>query len=544
MAEFYLEETWLGVLFLVIMFGIFYYIGWTSRRRTVDADDFYAAGFTIGPVVNGLAMAATWASLATFLGVSALILQLQVPFVYLWIQWALSIPLITLLYGTSLRRIKTFTPAGFMRLRYGNEVTVMVAGWMTLVAIMYALGQMVGLGATFELLFGIPYTTAVIISGFATLGFIIIGGMYGASFNAAFQCAVMLVAMIAPMGAVLYALDSSGWWFPPLGYADMIPALLAEMPDFFDTRYEFRWYLALIFPFTLGPVALPHLAMRVFTSASLPSARAGNTWFVFFLGLLFTASYSIGFVGNYFTATTGTVIENPDHIYLVLSVVYTPQAVAAFVMAGAIAAGLSTIAGNLMAISALVGNDLINVIAPHWPSRKKMTLGYISLAGGGVIALVLAFSPPEFLVTSILWAFGILASTVTPGLLLGVWWKKANKLAMMISGMICGITYLVISPHVLPGIVVGEGVTASLGMSGALVTVPLSFFLFITLSLIFDRVKGLHHLAPSMEEKKLVDRIHGWGEDYDENRYNWTLAPAIMAIVFLAIFFWGLVPWS
>ena len=112
-------------LFLLFFYGV----GYMASRKTASDEDFYAAGFSIGPVTNGLGMAATWASLATFLGVIALIQKLQVPFVYLWIQWAISIPLLTLLYGTSLRRMKAFTPASFIKARYGKGATITIVCW-------------------------------------------------------------------------------------------------------------------------------------------------------------------------------------------------------------------------------------------------------------------------------------------------------------------------------------------------------------------------------------------------------------------------------
>ena len=145
-AEYALSNVWVGLGIVGLLFMIFYYVGYTASKKTVSDEDFYAAGFSIGPVTNGLGMAATWASLATFLGVIALIMNLQVPFVYLWIQWAISIPLLTLLYGTSLRRMKAFTPATFIRQRYGKPSTIVIVCWMILIMIMYALGQMIGLG--------------------------------------------------------------------------------------------------------------------------------------------------------------------------------------------------------------------------------------------------------------------------------------------------------------------------------------------------------------------------------------------------------------
>jgi Na+(H+)/acetate symporter ActP len=542
--KYVLDNVWIGLGVVIVLFACFYYVGWWSSRKTSSEEDFYAAGFSIGPVTNGLAMAATWASLATFMGVIALIQKLQVPFVYLWIQWSISIPLLTLLYGTSLRRMKAFTPASFIKVRYGNVAAICVVAWMCLVMVMYALGQMIGLAQAFEMLFGVPYNTALIVAGIATVGFITLGGMYGASYNAAFQMVVMIIAMVAPMGAIMKQMGASGWWFPPLLYGDMVPKMLAVIPTFFDMKYDFRWYFAPIPAFTPGPVFLPHLAMRVFTSSSVKSARWAVVWFAIFLGLLFCGTYVAGFAGNYFRATTGNVIEKADQTILVLNVFYNPTIVAAFVMGGALAAGLSTIGGNLMAITGLVGNDLLGIIAPDMDRKGKMRWGYIALGLGGVAAILLAFKPPAFLVTSILWAFGLLACTASPGILLGVWWKEANKLALIISSTICGVLYIVISPHVLKGIVIGKGLAAALGMSGGMVTVPLSFGLFIILSMIFNRMEALKAYAPSLAEKQLIDRIHGWGEEYEESRYQSTLWPLVAAAVCAVVMIWGLQPWS
>jgi hypothetical protein len=125
-----------------------------------------------------------------------------------------------------------------------------------------------------------------------------------------------------------------------------------------------------------------------------------------------------------------------------------------------------------------------------------------------------------------------------------VWWKEANKLALIVSSTICGIAYIVISPHFIPGIVVGNGLAAALGMSGGMVTIPMSFALFIVLSVIFNRIPALAAWAPSLEDKQVVDRIHGWGDEYDESRYNGITVPLIAAAVCSLVFFWGLVPWA
>lgn len=122
--------------------------------------------------------------------------------------------------------------------------------------------------------------------------------------------------------------------------------------------------------------------------------------------------------------------------------------------------------------------------------------------------------------------------------------EEANKLALIISSLFCGFLFILISPHVVPSIVVGKGLVAALGMSGGMVTIPLSFAMFILLSIVFNRMSVFKSFAPTLADKRVIDRIHGWGVDYEETRYNGITIPVIASLVCIAIFFWGLVPWT
>ncbi|PAM94467.1 sodium:solute symporter, partial [Flavobacterium sp. IR1] len=190
------------------------------NRASKSVEDLYAAGGGVGPITNGLAMASTYMSLATFLGVTGLILNLQAPFILLWIQMIVAIPLITIIYGTSLRRMGAFSPTHFVRERYGVSASIIAALFMILVSIMYALGQMIGIAVTFETLLGIPYMTGLIIGGLLIVGYVTIGGMSGATNNAAIQMVIIALMFIVPLGAIMKAMGGTGWYFPPLLYAD------------------------------------------------------------------------------------------------------------------------------------------------------------------------------------------------------------------------------------------------------------------------------------------------------------------------------------
>lgn len=538
-----LEDPTIGIIFVAISFVFFYFIGWYSARAAKTSTDYWTAGRSIGSLANGLGMASSYMSLATFLGVTALILNLKVPFVYMWIQFGLSIPLITLWYGTPLRRMGSFTPAQFVRDRYGLRTSYIVAMFMILIMLMYALGQMIGVAKVFQMLFGINYTLALVGGGALIVGYVTIGGMYGTSYNAAFQMVLMGIAFIIPLGAIMKAMGGTGWYFPPLLYSDMVPAMLAAVPDFFDMKYGFKWYFALIPSLTIGAMGLPHLGMRIYTSSSLKSARGAMVWFTFFCGITFSATYAMGFSGVFFQATSGSVIapEDFDKITLILNSVYNAPWVLAFVIAGAIAAGLSTISANLMAIGALIAQDIINTIKPNLPDSKTKVINYAAIGGGGLVAIIIALNPPTFLVVSILWAFGLAGVTVAPLVILGVWWKQANRYGAMAGTLIAGLMYIAISPYVFPSFTLASGLASALGMSGALLCVPLCFFLVTTVSMITNRIPSLLKSIPHEADKRMVDSIHGWTV-YNEQRYNSTMAGVIVAAVSLFIMIWSILP--
>lgn len=538
-----LSSPTLGMIFVAGSFILFYVIGWYSQKRAKASTDYWTAGRSIGAVTNGLSMASSYMSLATFLGVTALILNLKVPFVYMWIQFTLSIPLITLWYGTPLRRMGAFTPAHFVRERYGLNTSYITVIFMILIMIMYALGQMIGVAKVFEMLFGFNYNISLIFGGALIVGYITIGGMYGTTYNAAFQMILMGVAFIVPLGAIMKAMGGTGWYFPPLLYSDMVPAMLEAVPDFFDMKYGIKWYAALIPCFTIGAMGLPHLGMRVYTASNLKSARNAMIWFTFFCGITFSATYTMGFSGVFFEATSGQTIvpTDFDKITLILNSVYNPAWVLAFVIAGAIAAGLSTISANLMAIGAMIAQDIIATIKPNLPEKTMKVIGYCAIAGGGAASILIALNPPTFLVVSILWAFGLAGVTVAPAAILGVWWKPANRYGAFVSILVAGLTYIIVSPYVFPNIVISTGLQAKLGMSGSLLCVPLGFFLLTTVSMITERIPSLMARIPVQQDKILVDKIHGWA-DYSEERYNSTQAGLIIAGVSLLLCIWAVLP--
>lgn len=539
-----LDNLWLGIGVTVAVFFLYYAVAFYSRSSTENTADLYVAGRSIGPVMNSLAAAATWMSVATFLGVVGLIQQLHMPFVYMWIQLILSVPLLVLFYGAMLWRLGMFTSVSFVRVRYGQPLAYLAAVWMLLIMLMYMIGQFVGIAKVFEVLLGLPYMPSLIISALVITGYITIGGMKGATYNDAIQMVVMLLALLVPLAAILKALGATAYAFPPLGYGNMTDVMLKEFPDFFNLKYDPRFYLALFVALTLGIMGLPQLAQRVLTSASIKAARRVVPWFCLWVGLAFSATYAMGFAGVFHFATLGQELppDAADKTTLLLNLAYNPEWVSAFVIAGVLAAGVSTIAGLMIGVATIIAHDILGMLRPQLDDKKRLRWGYIGLASTGVVSLLISLDPPAFLIVSIFWAFGLCASAITPMLVLGAWSTRINQVGAFAGSIGAGLLYIVLSPYVISGLSVGAGISAKLGFAAALITVPVGFILTVAVSFGYEKMAGAAYRPVLGAAHELVEGMHGWrrvsGTRYAGSRWLW-----VLCALWVPVLVWGLFPW-
>ena len=522
---------------ILLYFGVSYYF----KNRIGNTADLYVADRSIGAIVNGAAMSASWESLATFMGVVALIVSLQLPFIAMWANFLLSIPLVVLLYGQTLRRLGVYTPAKFCQQRYGQAMGVVMAILLVLVMLMYALGQFIGLAKVANVLFGWPFELSLAVIAVIVIGYIVLGGMFGVSYNAALQFFIMFTAAFVPMTLVLRDLGASGWWFPPLGYTTLTDEMTRALPGFFDLTFSLKWYVALFLAMALGPIGMPHMAQRVFTSSSVESGRRSVLWFVALTGLLFATMYAVGFAGVFWVNQQGITVaeENFDKMIYYLNFAFNGDAITGYVVAGAIAGALSTVSGHMMAISATVANDLLDIFDVDVPEDRRTRFGYLTIGAAGVLIALIALSPPPFLVVSILWAFSLAAAAITPVIVLGVWSSRVNRYGAVPASVGSALVVIVFSPHILPSISFGAGgITSALGMDAAFVAVPLSIVVLVAGSLLGERFAGID----GQENQELINEIHGYPDDGIE-RFTSTWPLLILALCAVPLLAWGLTPW-
>jgi cation/acetate symporter len=142
-----------------------------------------------------------------------------------------------------------------------------------------------------------------------------------------------------------------------------------------------------------------------------------------------------GWQGNELTVDRDImVLANPEIAGL-------PNWVIALVAAGGIAAALSTAAGLLLVISAAVSHDLIKgIFMPAISEKHELRAGRIAAAVAIMVAGYLGFDPPGWVAQVVAFAFGLAAASLFPAILLGIFFKRANKQGA-IAGMLAGLLF-------------------------------------------------------------------------------------------------------
>jgi cation/acetate symporter len=134
------------------------------------------------------------------------------------------------------------------------------------------------------------------------------------------------------------------------------------------------------------------------------------------------------------------VIKSTDFVVLSMpEIAGLPFVITGLVMAGGLAAALSTADGLLLTIANAISHDLYyNVIDRSASLAKRLTITKVLLVVTALISAYVATYRLAIIVELVAWAFSLAGASFFPALVMGIWWKRANK-AGAVAGMIAGL---------------------------------------------------------------------------------------------------------
>ena len=142
---------------------------------------------------------------------------------------------------------------------------------------------------------------------------------------------------------------------------------------------------------------------------------------------------------------------NPNQDIFVLAnpqIANLPDWVIGLVVAGGLAAALSTAAGLLMVISSAVSHDLLKrTFRPDMSEKSEMLAARIAAGFAVFLAGLLGIFATQlpFVAQVVAFAFGLAAASLFPIIFLGIFWKRMNKegaIAAMLTGLVTTFSYI------------------------------------------------------------------------------------------------------
>ncbi|WP_421784493.1 sodium:solute symporter family protein [Hyphobacterium sp.] len=263
---------------------------------------------------------------------------------------------------------------------------------------------------------------------------------------------------------------------------------------------------AITFALMVGTAGLPHVIIRFFTVPKASDARKSAGWALVFIAILYTTAPAVAVFAraNFIDtvnesawseeAAAGTIDrstlgegDTPEWFYnwrdvglldaedrngdgriqyradpetnevtrldrdiFVLAnpeIGGLPPWVIGLVVAGGLAAALSTAAGLLMVISSAVSHDLCRkVLFTGMSDTQELLTARLAAVAAVLVAIYAGINPPGFVAAVVAFAFGLAAASFFPAILLGIFWTRMNKqgaIAGMTTGLVVTAAYIV-----------------------------------------------------------------------------------------------------
>jgi cation/acetate symporter len=558
LEQFGLDARSIGILFLLFTIAIYAIIGWLSRTMQVDA--YYVAGRQVPSLYNGMATAADWMSGASFVALAGGIYFGGYPYLGFVIGWTGGYVLVNALMAPYLRKFGCYTVPDFIGTRYGGNLARFLAVVVLVVAsFTYVTAQINATGTIASRALGIPFGIGVWFGLLGILLCSMLGGMRGVTWTQVAQYIVLIIAYLVPViwmsnvqgfgviphfsygDAAQRIVELESQYGLSKAKEAIAGVAVLTTPHFAPQGGLDSWkFVTLAICMMAGTASLPHILMRYFTTPSVRSARKSVGWSLFFIFLLYFTAPALATLTklqlldpNVATAIIGKSFDQvanlawvknwsavgmlaiadqnadgilqlneffmrPDIVVLATpEIAGLPYVISGLVAAGGMAAAMSTADGLLLAIANALSHDLYyKIIDPSADTRLRLIVARVLLLGIGVAGALIASLQLTGILGAVAWAFCFACSGLFFPLVLGIWWKRANRegaIAGMAAGFIAGSAYLY---YVYNGGAPWWGIDhLRFGMIG----MPVSLVAMVVVTLMTP--------APDEETQRMVDEV-------------------------------------
>ena len=452
----------LDIVIVVVYLAAMLAFGFWGKTRTKDSADFLVAGRRLGPTLYTGTMAAVVLGGASTVGGVGLGYKWGISGMWLVVAIAIGLLALSLLFAGRIQRLKVYTVAQMLKLRYGVDATSASGIVMVAYTLMLSVTSTIAYATVFNVLFGTNRTVSVIIGGAIVMLYSSIGGMWSITLTD-------MVQFILKTIGIFFLLLPFTW--NRAGGLDGIEERAGDAA--FDLgAIGMPTIITFFVVYSFGMLIGQDIWQRVFTARSPGVAKWGGTTAAVYCVLYGVAGAVIGMAASTFLPDSGAEAVAKDDVYAQIAEAILPVGISGIVLAAAVAAMMSTASGALIATATVAKTDvkplLLRLIgrAPdsQETSERDVHSDRLYVVVLGIVVIVIAALLND-VVAALTIAYDILVGGLLVAILGGFVWKRATgagALWSMAVGTVVTLGTMVVVGDVLANEPIYYGLGASL----------------------------------------------------------------------------------
>ncbi|MEZ9146389.1 sodium/proline symporter PutP [Vibrio sp. 10N.286.52.C3] len=436
--SFAITTTFIAYLIMMLAIGVIAY------KRTSNSTDYFLGGRSLGPWPAALSAGASDMSGWLLLGLPGY--AYAAGFEAFWLAGGL-------LVGTwanwliSAKRLRTYsitteslTLPEFLSRRFNDNsklIQTISAFFILLFFLFYTSSGLVAGGKLFETVFGLDYTTAVIIGTVCVVSYTLFGGFLAVSWTDLVQgllmSAALLIVPIAAMNGGLGQLSTD--------LHNINPELLTLWND---AKGEPLSAIAIISlaAWGLGYFGQPHILARFKATRSNKDLTTARRIAVVWSALSMVGAMLVGLVGLIYVTNSGAPkLDDGEKIFMLLVNAMFHPVIAGILLAAILAAIMSTADSQLLVSSSALAEDLYKqVLKKDATSEEIVRVGRFAVILISLIALVLAMTPDSSVLGLVSYAWAGFGAAFGPAIVLSLYWSRMNRNGALAGIVVGGVT--------------------------------------------------------------------------------------------------------
>ena len=434
------------VLYFGVVFGVAVWAALTNRKQRANSAGYFLAGRNVGWFVIGASMFASNIGSEHLVGLAGAGASTGVVLGQFEVQASLAILVLGWLFVPFYVKSGVFTMPEFLERRYSPAarwylaVVSIISYVLTTISVTIYAG-----GVVFTALMGIEFWTGAIIVVLATGIYTVFGGLRAVLYTDMIQALVLIGGSVA---VTVIGLNEAGGWSTLCEEAG--PGMMSMWRPFSDP--DFPWTAVLLGAPILGLwywCTDQFIVQRVLSAKNEEEARRG-TIFAGFLKQLPLFIFVIPGVIAFVLVQRGSMeLSRPDEALPVLIARLLPAGIRGLVVAGLLAALMSSLSSVFNSCSTLITWDVYRKLRPNASEHHLVVVGQVSTVV--LVVLGLAWIPFMRFISGELYTYlqsvqSYIAPPITAVFLLGIFWKRVNAhgaLAALFTGFVLGMGRLV-----------------------------------------------------------------------------------------------------